>query len=51
MTTYDIWIRLANGSTTHVLMQASDVNAAKMLAESMYGASNVISVVTYQSFE
>lgn len=46
MYNYIAWIKLSNGTTTEVRIQARDLITAKLLAESMYGASNVINVRT-----
>ena len=44
MYSYIVWFRIGNGRTAEAQMQASDWNSAKLIAESMYGAGNVISI-------
>ena len=42
---YIVWFRLNDGySTAEARLQASDWHRAQMIAESMYGRSNVISI-------
>jgi hypothetical protein len=46
MTTYIVWFKLGNYRTTETQIQASDLGAAQLIAESMYGKENVINVRT-----
>jgi hypothetical protein len=45
MNLYEVWVCI-NGRqvTTHVQLRASDFISAQQLAESMYGAGNVLNV-------
>jgi hypothetical protein len=42
MKQYRVWVRLLNGTTAHTLVFASNDADAKLLAESQYGAGNVL---------
>jgi hypothetical protein len=44
MTTYIVWFKIGNYRTTESHLQASDFGAAQLIAESMYGKENVISI-------
>jgi hypothetical protein len=39
---FNVWVRLNQLQTTHVIIQASDALTAKMLAEAQYGVGNVL---------
>jgi hypothetical protein len=42
MYTFDVWVRLNKFQTANVRIQASNAWQAKLIAESQYGAGNVL---------
>ena len=44
MNTYDIWITVSPGVTTHVRLNADNSLVARQIAESQYGRQNVLNV-------
>lgn len=42
MMRWQLWIRLANGATTHTIVFASNAFDAKALGEAQYGTGNVL---------
>ena len=44
MYTFDIWVQVSPGVSTHARLNADNSLVARQLAESMYGRSNVLNV-------
>lgn len=42
MNKYQVWVKIGNYQTAHVIMHASNDNEVKLLAEAQYGRGNVL---------
>ena len=44
MATYEVTVKLPNGANEHVIIEASTIGNARMMAESQYGKGSVVNV-------